>query len=246
MLLLSLDNMRSITIVVFAREPTICMDILYEYSCRLQFEFLCISNNPKFPTTSIEYEVKVVPETAEFPEKYLFRSLPDKSDEHFYLRLDSDELLTFEDLAKLKKTVESIELNVVGQMNRLWINKYRGKWFYNSLAKSKVKMNSSFDTQVRLFCKNRVLPDERIHTPGIDFQQCKTLNIDINILHLIYQENSFLDRLRKVVKYEKQFRRAGLGKMRYYLPEMMIDRNIWIPLDAKFFELLSQYKALSK
>jgi len=238
--------MRSITIVVFAREPTICMNILYEYSCRLQFEFLCVSNNPKFPTTTIEYEVKVVAETTEYPEKYLFRSLPDELDDHFYLRLDSDELLTFKDLAKLKKTVELIDLNVVGQMNRLWINQFKGKWYYNSLAKSKVKMNRSFDTQTRLFSKNRVLPDERIHTPGIDFQQCKVLDLDIDILHLIYQENSFLDRLRKVVRYEKQFRRAGIGKLRYYLPELIINKNIWIPLDSKFFDLLNQYKVLSK
>jgi len=241
-----LEHMRSLTIVVFAREPTICMEILYKYSCMLQFEFLCISNNPNFPLASLEYEVKTVAYSAQYLEGYLFESLPDKGEEHFYLRLDSDELLTIEDLTLLKRVVESMELNIVGQMNRLWINKFREKWFYNSLAKSKVKLDNSFDTQIRLFCKNRVLPDKRIHTPGINFQQCKILNIDINILHLIYPENSFIDRVCKVVRYEKQFRRAGIGKLRYYLPEIIINRNIWNPLDAKFFEVLHLYEVLSK
>jgi hypothetical protein len=130
-------------------------------------------------------------------------------------------------------------------MKRLWIKKIDECFFYSNNAKSSQEKS---DFQYRLFYSRNVLLNSKIHSPGIVIKKFKNLNQDLPIIHLIWITENLNERIEKIQSYEKILSNAGIGKLRYYLPEIFPDDvhdwtllnpddqsivNEWFMLDSK-------------
>lgn len=242
--------MARLIIVIPALLPTSSMDLLFQFSKLSDVGFLCITNNPNFPSSILGgkkatnklggeylYEVKYIPTpNRTIAEAFFFEGIDAIEGNDFILRLDSDELISLQDLIRIRDLINSETQTNVFSFERLWVKKKFFNWFYNNRAGSK---STNIDTQIRLFRKSSVLEDNRIHTPG--FQTSEPVSATrIKILHLIYIQESFSSRVKKVIYYDLINPGSGLSKFRYYLPELLF--RPWVRLDLQSVELLDLWK----
>lgn len=242
--------MARLIIVIPALLPTSSMDLLFLFSKLSDVDFLCITNNPNFPLRSwgggkatnklrgdYLYEVKYISTpNRTIAEAFFFAGIDAIKGNDFILRLDSDELISLQNLIRIRDLVNSETQTNIFSFERLWVKKKFFNWFYNNRAGSQ---STNIDTQIRLFRKSSVLEDNRIHTPG--FQTSERVSATkIQILHLIYIQESFFSRVKKVIYYDLINPGSGLSKFRYYLPELLF--RPWVRLDHQNVELLDLWK----
>jgi hypothetical protein len=145
------------------------------------------------------------------------------------LRLDDDELVTKEFLNSLLLILDSLNPKIVYSLPRIWVRKICDIWCQSKLAKAS---NSDTDNQVRLFHTNYVSADKNLHTPGFSYRKKKELNLGQNLVHLIWEIQNVESRIQKIRHYEELQSGAGVGKLRYYLPEVFPDSlHVWPPLE---------------
>lgn len=165
-------------------------------------------------------------------EKFLYKSLSFLNLSTWYFLIASDEFISTESISKLNELIPNLDEKYVYRCNRLWVKLDNKDFFYSTLSTG---LGSSKDYQYRLFNLKYLKSDERIHTPGFYVKRYKNLEDDINILHLPWVIESTTERIKKIRRYEDILKGAGVGKLRYYLPEIFsdIDHN-WqkLPLDS--------------
>lgn len=145
------------------------------------------------------------------------------------LRLDDDELISQELLHKIMSNVESLNPRMAYSLPRIWIRKRDSTWHQSFMAKPS---RGHSDRQIRLFHTDHALVDTKLHTPGFKIKRSKDLNLGLNIIHLIWEIEDLESRIHKIRGYESIEPGAGVGKMRYYLPEVFPDsRHNWLPLE---------------
>lgn len=155
-------------------------------------------------------------------EKFLFKALNFLNLDTWYFLIADDEFISRNSISKLKAISPGLDENFVYRCNRIWVQDLRGEFFYSSLA---TQIGQKFDYQYRLFNLKHLKPNELIHTPGFIVRKFKTLSEDVNILHLPWLLESFEQRVAKVKKYEEISPGAGIGKLRYYLPELFPEKQ---------------------
>jgi hypothetical protein len=156
----------------------------------------------------------------DYIEKFLFKSLSFLNLSTWYFLIASDEFISTESMSKLNDLSSSLDEKYVYRCNRLWIKLVNQDFFYSALTTA---VGSSYDYQYRLFNLKYLKPDERIHTPGFYVKRFKNLEDDISILHLPWVIESINERIDKIRRYENILKGAGIGKLRYYLPEIFSD-----------------------
>ena len=147
------------------------------------------------------------------------------------LRLDDDELISQELLQNITHKLDSLKPKVSYSLPRIWIRKRDSIWHQSFMAKPS---QGDSDRQVRLFHTDHVIVDKKLHTPGFKIKKSKDLNLGLNIIHLIWEIENLESRVNKIRSYETLEPGAGVGKLRYYLPEVFPNhRHKWRPLENR-------------
>jgi hypothetical protein len=145
------------------------------------------------------------------------------------LRLDDDELVTAEFLDSLLLRLDSLNPKIAYSIPRIWVRRINSIWCQSKLAKAS---NRETDNQIRLFHTSYVSENKNLHTPGFSYKKTKVLNLGHNLVHLIWEIQNVDSRIQKIRHYEELQSGGGVGKLRYYLPEVFPDsRHIWPPLE---------------
>jgi hypothetical protein len=163
-------------------------------------------------------------------EALLFKSIQFLNSESWYLRIDSDELLSHNSLLQIRHSITECNVRYVYRIKRLWIQKINEKYFYSNNAKTS---GEKYDLQYRLFYSKTVTLDEKIHTPGFALKKFKDLDQDIAILHLVWIIENLQERIKKIQSYENISVNSGVSKIRYYLPEIFSESvHNWTSLNS--------------
>jgi hypothetical protein len=145
------------------------------------------------------------------------------------LRLDDDELVTKELLNSLMLRLESLNPKIVYSIPRIWVRRINEIWCQSNVAKAS---NGKADNQLRIFHTDYVSEDRNLHTPGFRYKKKKQLDLRQNLVHVIWEVQNVESRIQKIRHYEELESGAGVGKLRYYLPEVFPDSlHIWSPLE---------------
>jgi hypothetical protein len=103
--------------------------------------------------------------------------------------------------------------------------------------------NGEADNQLRIFHTDYVSEDRNLHTPGFRYKKKKQLDLRQNLVHVIWEVQNVESRIQKIRHYEELESGAGVGKLRYYLPEVFPDSfHIWSPLENQSaVDILNQW-----
>lgn len=161
------------------------------------------------------------------------------------LRLDDDELATKEFLESLVNVLDELNPKIAYSFPRIWVKRQGKIWLQSKLAKAS---KGETDNQIRLFHTDHVSVDKGLHTPGFKYKKSRKLNLGHNLIHLIWEIESIDSRILKVRKYEELTPGAGIGKLRYYMPELFPDeRHEWTKLKNQFeVDTLEQWNQESR
>ena len=176
--------------------------------------------------------------TINHAEAFLFESLKYLGLKKWYLRIDSDELISLKYLKLIQNSIPYLDSGTVYKFKRLWIKKIGKNYCYSSIS---VSSNGDPDYQPRLFFPDRYEEDLGIHTVGIKYKKSRLLDSNISILHLIWELENVNKRLTKIKKYNEISPGGGSSNLRYYLPEIFSNHN-WITLlndDQNILEIWS-------
>jgi len=198
-----------------------------------------------FSKNSDYFSILECKSSATYLEKFFFKAIEFLDYESWFLRIDSDELLSQKSLSAIKGSISELNSKYVYRIKRLWIKKLDDCFFYSNNAKSTQEKS---DFQYRLFYSRNVLLDSKIHSPGIVIKKFKNLDQDLAIIHLIWIIENLNERIEKIKSYEEILSNAGISKLRYYLPEIFPEAihdwtllnpddqlivNEWFMLDSK-------------
>lgn len=159
---------------------------------------------------------------ASYMEVFLYKALLYLDLDNWCLLLASDELISSNSIDLIRLELNALNDKTTYGINRLWI-KYFPQDFYFSLIPT--SLESRCDYQYRLFKLKNLKEDRNIHSPGFKFKRKSTLNLEISMMHLIWEMESLEERISKIKKYDAVIVGAGRGKLRYYLPEIFQDEE---------------------
>ena len=162
-------------------------------------------------------------------EGFFFQGVIFSGHSGWVLRLDDDEIVSLEMLHEIINQLNTLNPRIAYSLPRIWIRKRESVWHQSSMAKPS---QGDYDKQIRLFHTDFATADTKLHTPGYKFKKSRDLKCGLNIIHLIWEIENLESRANKINNYESLEAGAGIGKLRYYLPEVFPDdRHKWKQLE---------------
>jgi hypothetical protein len=162
-------------------------------------------------------------------EEFFFNSIREIKTDGWILRLDDDEVLGEKTLLAIKNLIPSLSADTIYGVPRIWVRRIGKTWFKSRRTKPQ---DSDSDYQYRLFRPNYVKADLRIHTSGVLAKRKKKISQLEPIIHVIWEVSTLEERILKIREYESVETGAGIGKIRYYLPELYPTDSSWEKLNS--------------
>lgn len=148
---------------------------------------------------------------------------------NWIMRLDDDELISNGLVEFTRRDLKKSTSDVIG-IHRKWCRLKNGKFEWFNYPQY------GFDWQFRLYKKDKVKFDGKIHTPGFEYNNPGFVPVDGYIMHLNWIYQTYEERKAKVEKYERICK--GSGHKEFYLYEdiknfndyflPLVDRNLSI------------------
>jgi hypothetical protein len=176
-------------------------------------------------------------------EDFFYRSIIEIEDDCWILRVDNDEILGSNTLLEMKKSVRSLSENTIYGIPRIWLKKIKNEWFKSLRTKAN---DSNYDYQYRLFNLKSVKEDRRIHTPGVIAKKKKAFKDLQPLIHVIWEVSNLEERILKIQSYENIEEGAGIGKIRYYLPELYPQNVGWERLNEPELEVVKRWSDVKR
>ena len=175
-----------------------------------EFEF-------SFSQNSTYFSILECKSSKNYVEGLLFWAIQFLNCESWFLRIDSDELLSCNSISVIKDSIPNLDIKYVYRLKRLWIQRITQDYFYSKNAK---KIGDKHDFQSRLFYSKTIVLDDKIHSPGFVVKKFHDLDQGVAIIHLVWIIANLKERIEKIKSYEIISLNAGVSKIRYYLPEI--------------------------
>lgn len=243
-----------LTVIVIAGHETSEMRFMRQLCKELKLCFVWIQvheeSGSSFQTINLdtrgELDIHIIARSGRWYEDAFYlqscRAVP-KSESRIFFRLEWDELITDEMLLKIISFSESnmnLRNKTAYAFPRIWIGK-QDQYRYATVAKS---VTLDYDFQPRLFRLSAVIGgSSQIHSGGLKFYRVLNLQGLGRILHLAYVRESLEQRVEKINFYERIKEGAGIGKLRYYLPECYPSNN-WEKLESNEEKLLLDWESI--
>lgn len=149
--------------------------------------------------------------------------ISDNNSKHWFLWVDSDELVSLKLVEDVFYELPKMQVKINYGIPRIWVKKIQNSWCSSRIA---VSGNQTVDWQYRLFNPMGVTPDFGVHK-NFKFKKRDELTTKQSILHLIYEVEGLESRCNKIAGYEEVERGAGISKLRYYLPEIYSNSQLY-------------------
>ncbi len=234
-----MNGSNKLIIAIPSNQISRSMSIILEISTILNLNVLWLKHNRttlnrSFSLEGIDYgysnlEVMKCETEDEHAEGFFLDGILSSPYKGWVLRLDDDELVTKELLNSLMLRLDSLNPKIAYSISRIWVRRINEIWCQSKLAKAS---NGEADNQIRLFHTDYVSVERNLHTPGFRYKKKKQLDLGQNLVHVIWEVQNVESRIQKIRHYEELESGAGVGKLRYYLPEVFPDSlHIWLPLE---------------
>jgi hypothetical protein len=217
---------------------TSAMEFMLEACTLRNIDFYWIKHGTQFSSPQNNAIIIEFLDEATYAEQFFFDCIEKIEEESWILRLDSDEVLSPDYLTCLKIQVEGLDRKTIYGLPRIWVQKINSEWKKSNRAKS---LQATSDFQYRLFHSSGVCADRRIHTSGISAKYKFLLKNPQPIIHLLWVTSSLDSRIAKIRQYESIKEGAGIGKIRYYLPEVYPLTSGWEKLENLELSVLESW-----